>query len=159
MSWDDFFAQRTDEEVGQVWARAMRELRNRDLIRSWNNPVADFAERLAAKELGLTLAPPVAQGYDATDTAGVRYQIKSRRLTPENKSRQLGVIRARRKERRADLGRLLGEGAIGLAEPVMVEVQQRAGGEQHQDQAREQRGPDGEFPPDRQRVHACAASR
>jgi hypothetical protein len=93
MSWDDFFAQRTDEEVGQVWARAMRELRNRDLIRSWNNPVADFAERLAAKELGLTLAPPVAQGYDATDTAGVRYQIKSRRLTPENKSRQLGVIR------------------------------------------------------------------
>lgn len=93
MAWDEFFSALSDEEVGQVWARAMRELRDRDLIRSWNNPVADYAERLAAEELGLDLAPPVAQGYDATDHAGRRYQIKSRRLTPQNKSRQLGVVR------------------------------------------------------------------
>jgi len=93
MAWDDFFAERTDEEVGQLWARSMRELRDRALIRSWNNPVADYAERLAAELLDLELAPPVAQGYDATDAAGQRYQIKSRRVTPQNKSRQLGVLR------------------------------------------------------------------
>ena len=93
VAWDDFFADLTDEQVGQVWARAMRELRERDLIRSWNNPVADYAERLVAEKLELELAPPVAQGYDATDPEGRRYQIKSRRLTPQNTSRQLGVIR------------------------------------------------------------------
>ncbi|MCB0987995.1 MAG: hypothetical protein H6519_04535 [Microthrixaceae bacterium] len=32
-------------------------------------------------------------GYDAVDAAGCRYQIKARRLTPQNKSRQLGVVR------------------------------------------------------------------
>lgn len=42
MAWDEFFADLTDEQVGQVWARSMRELRDRDLIRSWNNPVADL---------------------------------------------------------------------------------------------------------------------
>lgn len=93
MAWDEFFAELTDEQVGQVWARSMRELRNRELIRSWNNPVADYAERLVAEELDLELAPPVAQGYDAVDAAGRRYQIKSRRLTPQNKSRQLGIVR------------------------------------------------------------------
>jgi hypothetical protein len=91
--WDDIFDGLADEEVAQVWARAMRELRKRDLIRSWNNPVADFAERIVAKHLNLLLAPPVAQGYDATDSEGRRYQIKARRITPQNKSRQLGAIR------------------------------------------------------------------
>lgn len=92
-AWDEFFHGLSNEEVGQVWARAMQELRRRSLIRSWNNPVADYAERLVAQELNLELAPPVAQGYDATDDTGRRYQIKARRLTPENKSRQLGIIR------------------------------------------------------------------
>ena len=93
MAWDEFFHELSDEQVGQVWARAMRELRSRNLIRSWNNPVADFAERLVAEQLNLDLAPPVAQGYDATDRDGLRYQIKARRITPQNKSRQLGAIR------------------------------------------------------------------
>jgi hypothetical protein len=93
MAWDKVFEGLSDEEVGQVWARAMRELRRRGLIRSWNNPVADFAERLVAEQLNLALAPPVAQGYDATDRDGLRYQIKARRITPQNKSRQLGAIR------------------------------------------------------------------
>lgn len=60
-----------------MWARAMQELRHRSLIRSWNNPVADYAERLVAQELNLDLAPPVAQGCDATDDTGRRYQIKA----------------------------------------------------------------------------------
>jgi hypothetical protein len=93
VAWDQFFGALSDEEVGQVWARAMRELRDRQLIRSWNNPVADYAERLVSAELGLELAPPVAQGYDATEQVGRRYQVKARRLSPQNKSRQLGVIR------------------------------------------------------------------
>lgn len=93
MEWDDFFSSLDDDQVARVWARSMREMRDRELIRSWNNPVADYAERMVAKRLNLTLAPPVAQGYDAVDSEGRRYQIKSRRLTAENRSRQLGAIR------------------------------------------------------------------
>lgn len=83
-----------DDELGPAWAAVMREMHTRKLIRSWNNPVADYAERIVADRLNLTLAGKSAQGYDATDSdEQVRYQIKSRRLTPENQSRQLGVIR------------------------------------------------------------------
>jgi hypothetical protein len=89
MEWDDFFAALDDDQVACVWARSMREMRDRKLIRSWNNPVADYAERLVAVRLDLELAPPVAQGYDAVDSSGRRYQIKSRRLTTQNKIRPL----------------------------------------------------------------------
>jgi len=34
-----------------------------------------------------------AAGHDAVDAAGVRYEIKARRLTPHSQSRQLSVIR------------------------------------------------------------------
>lgn len=91
--WDDWFAALSDEEVPQVWAKAMRELRTRGLVRSSNNPVSDIAERLAAERLQLELAPKSAQGYDARAPDGTRYQVKSRRLTPENGSRRMGVIR------------------------------------------------------------------
>ncbi len=48
---------------------------------------------MVAQVLDLELAPQSAQGYDATDHTGLRYQIKSRRLTAHNQSRVLGVIR------------------------------------------------------------------
>jgi hypothetical protein len=84
----------SDDELGPAWAAVMREMHTRKLIRSWNNPVADYAERIVALRLNLTLADKSAQGYDATDSdEQVRYQIKSRRLTRENPSMQLGVIR------------------------------------------------------------------
>ena len=84
----------SDDELGPAWAAVMREMHTRKLIRSWNNPVADYAERIVALRLNLTLADKSARGFDATDSdEQVRYQIKSRRLTRENPSRQLGVIR------------------------------------------------------------------
>ncbi|MEX2962034.1 hypothetical protein [Microbulbifer sp. TYP-18] len=46
-----------------------------------------------AKALDLELATNSAAGYDATDADGIRYQIKGRRVTPENQSRQLSAIR------------------------------------------------------------------
>ena len=82
------------KELGPAWAAVMRKMHTKELIRSWNNPVADYAERIVADHLKLKLAPKSAQGFDATDSDGhIRYQIKSRRLTAENASRQLGVIR------------------------------------------------------------------
>jgi len=71
----------------------MQELRRRELIRSSNNPVADYAEALVARGLGLSLGHRSVKGFDARDASGRRYEIKARRMTPENPSRQLSVIR------------------------------------------------------------------
>lgn len=69
------------------------ELRELKVIRSTNNPAGDYGEYLAEKKLGLIQAPKSSKGYDLTDSAGKKYQVKTRRLTPHNKSRQLGGFR------------------------------------------------------------------
>jgi len=71
----------------------MRELRSRGVVRSYNNPVSDIAEWLAAKAFNLTLAGKSEAKFDAIAQDGTRYQIKSRRITPENPSTRLGVVR------------------------------------------------------------------
>jgi hypothetical protein len=76
-----------------LFAGVMRELRTRGVVRTKNNPVADIAEWLAAKCLDLTLVGNSAKGHDAEAKDGTRYQVKSRRLTPDNPSTQLGVLR------------------------------------------------------------------
>ena len=85
--------QLSDAKLLALWADVMTELKSRDVIRSANNPVADYAERLVADQLGLTLAPPSTPGYDATGPDDKpRYQIKARRGVSGPK-RQLGAIR------------------------------------------------------------------
>lgn len=71
----------------------MRELRDRGLIRSSNNPVADLAEGYVAGRLGLTLATTVTAGYDAAAPDGTRYQVKGRRMTAVNQRRAFGFLR------------------------------------------------------------------
>lgn len=82
-----------DEALVRLWADAMGELRKRGLVRSANNPVADLAERAAADQLGLTLQSKSNRGYDAVDSLGRRYEIKARRVTGANRSRQLSPLR------------------------------------------------------------------
>jgi hypothetical protein len=83
----------TDDELLLAYVAVMAELRRRGITRSSNNPVADYAEGLIARSLNLTLAGRSAAGYDAVDSQGLKYQIKGRRLTPENPSTQLSHIR------------------------------------------------------------------
>lgn len=71
----------------------MDELRRRSIIRTYNNPVSDFTEWLVSSKMKLSLSQKSQAGYDAIDEKGLRYQIKGRRVTELNKSRQLGVIR------------------------------------------------------------------
>lgn len=70
------------------YAEIMDELRDRRIVRTGNAPVGRFAEHLFAKAFGWTLEANSHAGHDAVDAAGLRYQIKSRRLTPQNPSRQ-----------------------------------------------------------------------
>ncbi|NYT60671.1 hypothetical protein H0A65_17315 [Alcaligenaceae bacterium] len=83
----------TVAELLNVHSAVLGELRNRNVTRSNNNPTGDYAEWLVATALGLTLEKNSAKGFDAVDSQGIRYQIKSRRVTPNNASTQLGVIR------------------------------------------------------------------
>lgn len=74
-------------------AEVMEELRRRDVVRTSNSPVGDYAELLFSTAFGWALENSSAAGHDATDNDGIRYQIKSRRLTRHNGSRQLSFLR------------------------------------------------------------------
>lgn len=76
-----------------LYAGVLEELRVRKIIRSSNNPVADYSEVLCEKAFSWRSAEKSTKGYDATDSRGKRYQIKGRRLTRHSRSRQLGVLR------------------------------------------------------------------
>jgi len=83
----------TTLDLLSLYASVLNELRDRGVTRSTNNPVADYAEALVSEALGLSLNPKSTTGFDAVDGEGVRYEIKARRLTPHNSSRQLSAIR------------------------------------------------------------------
>ncbi|TCD23156.1 hypothetical protein E0D86_09975 [Pseudomonas sp. IC_126] len=80
-------------ELLKLHAAAIDELKNRGVLRTKNNPVGDYAEWLVSSALNLTLAKNSAAGHDAKSSDGKKIQIKGRRITASNRSRQLGVIR------------------------------------------------------------------
>lgn len=94
-------------ELLALYGGVFRELLRRGVVRSTNSPVADYAEHLVVKALGLQLAPKSTKGYDATGARGERYEIKGRRITAHNKSRQLSVIRGLRERHFAYLAGVL----------------------------------------------------
>jgi hypothetical protein len=68
-------------------------LRAREVLRSTNNPVGDYCELLCCEAFGWTREVKSTKGHNGVDAAGVRYQIKGRRLMmPHNPSRQLGAL-------------------------------------------------------------------
>lgn len=83
----------TIKELLQLQAAATNELRVRGVVRTQNNPLGDYTEWLVAEALGLELQANSMAGYDGITKDGVRIQIKGRRVTPGNNSRQLSAIR------------------------------------------------------------------
>ena len=83
----------TTLDLLKLYAGILEELYERNVIRTRNNPVSDYGEWIVARGLSLNLEPNSHPGFDATGPDGKKYQIKSRRITRENTSRQLGVIR------------------------------------------------------------------
>lgn len=84
---------RSISELLNAHVEIMEELRTRGVLRSANNPTGDLAEWLFCKAFGWDQAPNSVKGYDATDSDGLRYQIKGRRVHRRNPSRQLSAIR------------------------------------------------------------------
>lgn len=84
---------RSDLYLLRLHASALVELRRRGTVRTINNPVADYAETLFCRAFGWRQAPNSERNVDAYGSDGKRYQIKARRLTQRNPSRQLGALR------------------------------------------------------------------
>lgn len=80
-------------ETLQVHVDAIEELRERKVLRSRNNPAGDYAEYLGCKCFKWNMAPSSEKDVDAIAMNGTRYQIKSRRVTSYNSSRQLSYLR------------------------------------------------------------------
>ena len=87
------FSRERDSELLAAYSELMEELRQRNIIRTSNNPVADYAEKVAVERLRLQQVGKEEKGFDAVDARSYRYQIKGRRITRHNPSRQLSVIR------------------------------------------------------------------
>lgn len=83
----------TVKQLLQYYVDILAELKKRNIVRTANSPLGDYAEWLVAQKLNLTLSGNSTAGYDARDSAGTRYQIKSRRVHSANRSRQLSPIR------------------------------------------------------------------
>lgn len=77
----------------KLHSAVLDELKRRQIVRTGNNPTGDYTEWLVAQRLGLTLNGNSGKGYDAMDAAGMRYQIKGRRLSSDTAPGQLGTIR------------------------------------------------------------------
>ena len=64
----------------------LTELERREVIRTRNAPVGDYAEYLAAQAYGATLVPNSVKSYDMTTADGTRYQVKARTVRPGMKA-------------------------------------------------------------------------
>lgn len=69
------------------------ELRAREICRTSNSPVGDVAEFLFHRTFGWTLETNSKAGFDAVCPKLGKIQIKSRRVSVHNPSRQAGDIR------------------------------------------------------------------
>lgn len=74
-------------------AKVADELRARGITRSSNNPTGDLAEYFFCKAFGWKQAGNSNANIDAVGYDGIRYQIKGRRITRFNNSRQLSAMR------------------------------------------------------------------
>ena len=83
----------SNRELLRLYTELMTELRSRGIVRTSNGPGADVAEGLVAKALALTLNSSSTAGYDGIDSNGRKIEVKCRRLTRHNGSRQLSAIR------------------------------------------------------------------
>lgn len=83
----------TRELLGR-YSAILDELRSRGVVRTGNAPLGDYAEHLFAAAFGWRLANNSASGHDAVDAAGLRFQIKARRMRSGGPGeRQLGILR------------------------------------------------------------------
>ena len=76
----------------RLWAKVMTALRDREVIRSSNNPVGDYCERLVAYHYDAELETNSQAGYDLV-VDGQRIQVKGRRRIEHSSPSHYSVFR------------------------------------------------------------------
>jgi hypothetical protein len=89
----DLITESSIRQLLEMYSQIMDELKHRGVVRTTNAPGGDYAELLFSRAFGWKLAGNSASGHDAIDDVGIRYQVKSRRLSRPNTSRQLSALR------------------------------------------------------------------
>jgi hypothetical protein len=116
----DQFTTASVRDLLKLHGAVLDELRRREVVRTSNSPVGDYAELLFATAFGWELERSSAAGHDATDKDGLRYQVKSRRLTKANGSRQLSFLR-RLPEKKFDfLAAVLFDGSCQVQRAIIL---------------------------------------
>lgn len=104
-------------------AAVIEEFRRRGIARTGNGPIGDYAETLFARALDWTLEANSAAGHDAIDRSGSRYQVKARRVTAANPSRQLGAIRKLPERPFDQLAAVLFDAKFDILRAVLIPVE------------------------------------
>lgn len=86
---------RSTRQLLRDWASIMAALRERDVIRTSNNPIADIAEALVHKHFGGERGSFNQPGWDVKTPSGERLQVKAMRRLLAGKRRNLSPIRDR----------------------------------------------------------------
>ena len=77
-----------------LWARALRELRDRDVVRTFNNPIGDIAEALVALHYGGERGSLSQASWDVKTRSGELLQVKALRRTGSKTRRNLSPVRS-----------------------------------------------------------------
>jgi len=107
-------------ELLALYASLLDALRSRGVLRSANNPLADYAENLCERAMGWKLVKKSTAGHDAIDAEGRKVEIKARRITAENGSRQLSAIRAIELQRFDFLAAILFDREFGIIRAALI---------------------------------------
>jgi hypothetical protein len=107
-------------ELLKLHSNVLEALRTRGTLRSGNNPVADYAEGLCVRAFGWRLVTKSTKGHDAIDSAGQHIEIKARRITPQNASRQMSAIRGIQDQHFALLAGVLFDADFAVTKAVLV---------------------------------------
>jgi hypothetical protein len=76
----------SDDDLARLWVLVMDEMRDRGMVRSANNPVADRAERVVADLYGVEPIGGSNPGYDVVTKRGEKVQVKGLRMTDARRS-------------------------------------------------------------------------
>ncbi len=90
---DDKLKSKSVLQILGLYSQILEELCSRGVLRSVNNPAADYAENLCCRALSLKRSPKSTKGYDAKDANGNKYEIKARRLTSRRLPTRFSAIR------------------------------------------------------------------
>lgn len=86
-------ATRTTRELLAQWAAIMRELKDRGVVRTQNNPIGDIAEAVVAAHYDGTRGSFSQAAWDVITPSGERLQVKALRRTSGGTRRNLSPIR------------------------------------------------------------------